>query len=133
MAGFLNQYQILFNKAKADLAAANVLYQKLLDGDSYLDQEIICFHLQQCAEKLIKSVLSKNEIYFPKIHDLETLLNLLAENNLDLNANKDILIELNDFAVEGRYAVVQEELENIKDIFITVTDLAVEVQRIINS
>ena len=132
MADFLNQYQILFNKAKADLAAANVLYQKLLDGDSNLDQEIICFHLQQCAEKLMKSVLSKNEIYFPKIHDLETLFNLLDENNLNLNANKDILIELNDFADE-RSAVMLEDLENIKEIFITVTDLSGEVQKIINS
>ncbi len=131
MASFLNQYQILFNKAKADLTAANVLYQKLLDGDSNLDQEIICFHLQQCAEKLFKSVLSKNEIYFPKIHDLETLLNLLDENNLTLSANRDILIELNDFAVEGRYAVMQEEIENIKDIFTLVTDMANETEKII--
>lgn len=133
MAGFLNQYQILFNKAKADLEAANVLYQKLLDGDSNLDQEIICFHLQQCTEKLLKTVLSKNEIYFPKIHDLETLLHLLDENNFDLNTNHDILIELNDYAVEGRYAVMQEELENIREIFVTVTDLTSEVQKIINN
>ena len=133
MAGFLNQYQILFNKAKADLEAANVLYKKLMEGDSNLDQEIICFHLQQCAEKLLKAVLSKNEIYFPKIHDLETLLDLLDDNRLDLNTNQDILIELNDFAVEGRYAVMQEELENIKEIFVTVTDLFMEVQKIINT
>ncbi|MBL7966507.1 MAG: HEPN domain-containing protein [Prolixibacteraceae bacterium] len=133
MAGFLNQYQILFNKAKADLEAANVLYKKLMEGDSNLDQEIICFHLQQCAEKLLKAVLSKNEIYFPKIHDLETLLYLLDDNRLDLNTNRDILIELNDFAVEGRYAVMQEELENIKEIFVTVTDLFMEVQKIINT
>jgi HEPN domain-containing protein len=133
MAGFLNQYQILFNKAKADLEAANVLYKKLLDGDSNLDQEIICFHLQQCTEKLLKAVLSKNEIYFPKIHDLETLLFLLNENNFDLNTNHDILIELNDYAVEGRYAVMQEELENIQEIFLTVTDLTSEVQKIINN
>jgi len=133
MAGFLNQYQILFNKAKADLEAANVLYKKLMEGDSNLDQEIICFHLQQCAEKLLKAVLSKNEIYFPRIHDLETLLDLLDDNRLDLNTNRDILIELNDFAAEGRYAVMQEELENLKEIFVTVTDLFMEVQKIINT
>lgn len=133
MADFLNQYQILFNKAKVDLEAANVLYQKLLEGDSNLDQEIICFHLQQCSEKLIKAVLSKNEVYFPKIHDLETLLNLLDENDLNLNTNRDILIELNDFAVEGRYAVMQEDIENIKDIFVTVADLLAEVLKSINT
>ena len=132
MAGFLNQYEILFNKAKADLAAAHILYIRLVEGNTNLDQEIICFHLQQCAEKLIKAILSKNEIYFPRIHDLETLLYLLDENNLDLNTNRNILIELNDFAVEGRYAVMQEEFENIKDIFVTIDDLIKEVQKKIN-
>jgi HEPN domain-containing protein len=129
MAGFLNQYEILYNKAKADLFAANVLYARFLEGNSELDLEVICFHLQQSSEKLMKAVLSKNQISYPRIHDLETLNNLLIENNIDLHTNHVLLVELNDFAVEGRYAVMQEELENIKDIFTTIIDLAVEVQK----
>ncbi len=43
MASFLNQYEILYNKAKADLFAANVLYVRLLEGNSDLDLEVICF------------------------------------------------------------------------------------------
>jgi len=132
MAGFLKQYEILYNKAKADLFAANVLYVRLLEGNSELDLEVICFHLQQSAEKLLKAILSKNQIYYAKIHDLETLLNLLTENNIDLHTNQELLVELNDYAVEGRYAVMHEELDNIKEIFTSVTDMVNEAEKIIN-
>jgi HEPN domain-containing protein len=132
MASFLNQYEILFNKAKADLFAANVLYARLLEGNSELDLEVICFHLQQSAEKLLKAILSKNQIYYPKIHDLETLINLLTDNNIDLQTNHELLVELNDYAVEGRYAIMYEELDSIKEIFALVTDMANEADKIIN-
>lgn len=133
MAGFLNQYEILFNKAKADLSAANVLYTRLLEGNSGLDLEVICFHLQQSAEKLLKAILSKNQIYYPKIHDLETLHNLLTENNIELHTNQELLVELNDYAVEGRYAVMHEELDSIKEIFTLVKDMVKETDKIINT
>lgn len=133
MADFLTQYEILFIKAKADLEAANVLYDKLLKGNSGLDLEVICFHLQQSAEKLMKAVLSKNQINYPKVHDLETLNNLLIENNIDLHTNPELLVELNDYAVEGRYAIMHEELDSIKEIFTLVTDMVNEADRIINT
>lgn len=132
MASYLNQYEILYNKAKADLFAADVLYVRLLEGNSDLDLEVICFHLQQSAEKLLKAILSKNQIYYPKIHDLETLLNLLTENSIDLHTNHELLVELNDYAVEGRYAVMHEELNSIKEIFTLVTDMVSETDKIIN-
>jgi HEPN domain-containing protein len=131
MAGFLNQYEILFNKAKADLSAANVLYARLLEGNSELDLEVICFHLQQCAEKLMKAVLSKNQIYYPRIHDLESLLNLLSDNSISYETDRELLIELNDYAVEGRYAIMHEELDNIKGIFVLLSDMANEAEKII--
>lgn len=131
MASFLNQYEILYNKAKADLTAANVLYERLLKGNSGLDLEVICFHLQQSAEKLMKAILSKNQIDYPKIHDLETLINLLTENNIDLHTNQELLVELNDYAVEGQYAIMHEELDSIKEIFTLVTDMANETDKII--
>ncbi|MDP3644255.1 MAG: HEPN domain-containing protein [Bacteroidota bacterium] len=132
MASFLNQYEILFNKAKADLSASNVLYDRLMEGNSGLDLEVICFHLQQSAEKLMKAVLSKNQISYPKIHDLETLLTLITDNGIALDTNRELLIELNDYAVEGRYAIMYEELDSIKEIFTLVTDMANEADKIIN-
>jgi HEPN domain-containing protein len=133
MASYLNQYEILYNKAKADLFAANVLYVRLLEGNSELDLEVICFHLQQSAEKIMKAILSKNQIYYPKIHDLETLVNLLTENNIDLHTNHELLLELNDYAVEGRYAMMHEELDSIKEIFTLVTDMVNEADRLIRA
>ena len=94
---------------------------KIFEGNSELDSEVICFHLRQSAEKM-KAILSKNQIYYPKIHDLEALVNLLTEN-IDMHTNHDLLVELNDYAVEGRYAVMHEELESIKEIFTLVTDM----------
>ncbi|MBA4408399.1 MAG: hypothetical protein C0397_03125 [Odoribacter sp.] len=132
MASFLNQYEILFNKAKADLSASNVLYDRLMEGNSGLDLEVICFHLQQSAEKLMKAVLSKNQISYPKIHDLETLLTLITDNGIAIDTNRELLIELNDYAVEGRYAIMNEELDSIKEIFTLVTDMANEADKIIN-
>lgn len=132
MAGFLNQYEIFYNKAKADLSAAAVLYEKLREGNSGLDIEVVFFHLQQSAEKFMKAALSKKQIDFPRVHDLETLFDLLATNSIRLNANNDLLIELNDFAVEGRYAFLNEGFDNVKDIFTLVSDLALEVDKIIS-
>jgi HEPN domain-containing protein len=56
MVSFISHYQILYNKAKADLSAANILYARFNEGNTELDLEVICFHLQQCAEKLIKNI-----------------------------------------------------------------------------
>ncbi len=35
----------------------------------------------------------------------------------------DILVELNDFAVEGRYSVIHDDIENIQKYFILLNDL----------
>ena len=123
MVSFLNQYEILFNKAKADLFAANVLYARFNEGNSELDLEVVCFHLQQSAEKLIKAVLSKKHINYPKIHDLEILLTILSINDIDLKPDRNLLIELSDYAVEGRYAIMHDDLENIQNIFILIANM----------
>ena len=132
MVSYVNQYLILFNKAKTDLYAANLLYARFNQGNTELDLEVICFHLQQCAEKLMKAVLSKREIYYPKNHDLENLLTLLDENSIDLNPDRDILLELNDYAVEGRYSIMQDDLENIQKIFSMLSDMTTEARKIVH-
>lgn len=131
MVIYLNQYEILFNKAKADFIAAKVLFDKFNEGNSELDLEIVCFHLQQSAEKLMKAVLSKNEIYYPKIHDLETLLSLLENHHIDLNTDRILLSELNDFAVEGRYALMHDDLENFQCTFNVINDMITLVHKMI--
>jgi HEPN domain-containing protein len=116
MGKFLNQYEILFRKAKGDLSAAKILYSHFIAGGE-LDIDIIYFHLQQCAEKLIKAVLSANEIHFPRIHDLEELLNIAKDHYISLNLDTVILIELNDFAVEGRYSIIHDDIADFQKYF----------------
>lgn len=47
---------------------------------------------------------------FPRVHDLEVLFNLVTENGIDLAFDKDLLVELSDFATEGRYAVIHDDI-----------------------
>jgi HEPN domain-containing protein len=115
------------------LSAADILYKKFNEADSELDLELICFHLQQCAEKLMKAALSKNQINFPKIHDLEALLTIITNNKIDLHPDPDLLIELNDYAVEGRYAIMQDDIENLQNIFSLLSEMVKETNKIIHS
>jgi HEPN domain-containing protein len=39
--------------------------------------DLVCFLCQQCVEKYLKAYLEESDIPFPKIHDLDTLLNLV--------------------------------------------------------
>ncbi len=113
MAEFMKHYKVLLNKAKVDLKAALNLHDDISRGDEELDYEVVLFHLHQCAEKYMKSILAFHEIDYPKIHDLEKLANLLSENKISTGLDIYLLIELSDYAVEGRYAFFNEEIEDI--------------------
>ena len=36
--------------------------------------DAVCFHAQQCAEKYLKALLTRDHVAFPKTHDLLDLL-----------------------------------------------------------
>jgi hypothetical protein len=42
--------------------------------------DVICFHLQQAAEKILKAYLQANSVDFPRTHDLDALLDICSEN-----------------------------------------------------
>jgi HEPN domain-containing protein len=113
MAEFMKHYKVLLNKAKVDLKAALNLHDDISRGDEELDYEVVLFHLHQCAEKFMKSKLAFHEIDYPKVHDLEKLANLLNENHISTELDIELLIELSDYAVEGRYAFFNEEIEDV--------------------
>lgn len=100
----LRQYEIFLKKAKGDykIAEKNA-------NDPEIDTEIIYFHLQQCVEKLLKSLLSLNNVDFPRIHDLEELVEILKDNGIELPDYVDDFTKLTDFAVEFRYDFIIEE------------------------
>ena len=118
---FLKQYEILYKKARVDLKASKILLKDFEKGDEELDLEAIMFHLQQTAEKLLKSLLAFNKLHFTKTHDLEQLLNAINENNIKIIDNIEILLPLSDYAVEGRYAIIYDDLDNA-DKYIEILD-----------
>jgi len=114
MAEFMKQYAVLLKKARVDLKAAINLYNDIKRGDTELDYEVVLFHLHQCAEKFLKSKLASHQIDYPKIHDLENLASLLNEQNIPFDLDIELLAELSDYAVEGRYAFLHEEIGDME-------------------
>ncbi|MGH3001473.1 MAG: HEPN domain-containing protein [Gaiellaceae bacterium] len=64
-------------RADADLAAVRALEQR----DDVPD-EIVGFHGQQAAEKLLKAILATNGIDFHRTHSIRFLLDLLDDHGL---------------------------------------------------
>jgi HEPN domain-containing protein len=61
----------------------------------------VCFHSQQCVEKLLKAYLVYGEKEFGRTHDLVFLLSLCAQEDSDFN---NITVNsLNFYAVDIRY------------------------------
>jgi HEPN domain-containing protein len=125
-AKFLKQHEILFIKAKEDFVAAKYLLDGFNNHGLELNLEIIFFHFQQCAEKLLKSVLDIHSIKFPHTHDLDNLMTLLEENNIFLFDELEELLPLTDFAVEGRYSILHDDL-NDTDKYIALLDTFIKI------
>lgn len=85
-------------KANEDLAVAQHL---LSQQPHYL--AIIAFHSQQAAEKCIKALLVRHQVEFPKTHDIEELLNLVASVDACLADHLRGAAALTPYGVEARY------------------------------
>jgi HEPN domain-containing protein len=87
-----------FKKAENDLInAENTIKMENPPCDT------ICFHAQQCAEKYIKGFLTFNEIYFPKIHSIEDLVDLCKQIVPEIESELDNVEILSSYSVEVRY------------------------------
>ena len=87
-----------FAKAELDYRAAERLVR-----DPEPLREIIAFHCQQAAEKYLKALLVSLQIEFPKTHDLEELLELLAPVRSDVATTLEGIEVLSPFGVKIRY------------------------------
>lgn len=83
--------------------------------DPQIPQEIVGFHAQQAAEKMLKAVLTFRYIEFPFTHRLSELIDLCRDNNILIPDKFDRIRFLTPFAVEFRYNLYQEE-EDIIDL-----------------
>lgn len=86
-------------KAEEDHEAVQALRRK---RRPYLNNAV-CFHAQQCVEKYLKALLTRDRTLFPKTHDLLDLLELAKLKSPILELLRPDLTYLQPYAVEFRY------------------------------
>lgn len=124
---FLRQYEILLKKSKIDLASAKILLKSFDEEKSDLELEVVFFHFQQCAEKLIKTLLDFYGIKFPHNHNIRELIKLANDNSINIDFI-DELSMLTQYAVEGRYTVIHDDFDDT-DKYIAILDSFLEKVR----
>jgi len=90
--------RLLLAKAAQDQLVVEKL---LLDGD--VADEVIGFHAQQAAEKLLKAILAARGVRVRRTHDLAELLDLCTDAGAALPDWLEACRELTPFAVQFRY------------------------------
>ena len=104
---FPHQFEIFKKKADADLS---LVCLALSFEEQKIDLDIVFFHLQQAVEKYLKTLISLNGVHFEKIHDIQKLISVCGDNSVLLPEYIDTFVELNPYAVEGRYAVIADDM-----------------------
>jgi HEPN domain-containing protein len=121
-----NSADMFLYKAIVDLNSGKYLLNAFNSNEIEIDIEKIYFELQQSAEKLLKSILSRDGINFPKSHDIERIIELCEENGIALVDDIELLIELNDYAVDGRYSIIHDDI-NEADRYIVILEKLIEL------
>jgi HEPN domain-containing protein len=106
--------------AKAD----NDLTTAVIGIEHGAPRDTVCFHLQQAAEKFLKSLLTALEIEYPRTHDLGLLLELVVASAPALARFADAFDTFVPYAVEIRYSAsfcptepeVQEALSVVREV-----------------
>ena len=81
-------------------------FRKLAE-DPTLHDSLAGFHAQQAIEKALKAVLAQAGIEFRRTHDIAELLDRLEDSGLPAPPYADRLDELNPYAVEVRYGMIE--------------------------
>jgi hypothetical protein len=115
----------LLRTARKDLdALRGMMSLPVGSSEEFFSDEIFGFHAQQAAEKSLKAWIASLGLRYPRSHDLMALIEVLTEageNTEDL----DPLVDLNPFAVEYRYELIDSDDEKLDrpGIFATVSAL----------
>ena len=99
----LEQAKALLAVAQRDLKALN----GMLDADTFADA-IFGFHVQQSAEKLLKTWLAAFEVTYPLTHNLDLLFQCLEDLGGDVSKYRE-LSDFTPFAVQLRYSEIDME------------------------
>ena len=86
------------SRAEEDFNAAKSL---ITYGASFIST--VCFHSQQAAEKYLKAFLTSRQVEFPKTHDIDELLDMIAPIDSKLSESLRDVIMLTNYGVDVRY------------------------------
>jgi HEPN domain-containing protein len=95
----IDHAKMLYSLAESDFRAL----KGMIDPEIFAEQ-IFAFHAQQALEKALKAWMSLTDRKYPRIHDLEELLFLLAETGEVVPNEFNELIYLTEYAGQFRYA-----------------------------
>jgi len=93
-----NDGLIWFEYAENDLEAVKILSEQLKPK-----YEIVCYHCQQCAEKMLKGYIAYNNGWLQKTHDLVVLCETSANYDSEFESILEICSDLTIYASEVRY------------------------------
>jgi HEPN domain-containing protein len=114
---------LLLSKARAD----KLVLDKLAD-DLEIADDVIGFHAQQAVEKLLKAVLANRNVEYPRIHDIDRLVDLLESHDGSLPPQARQLDELTPWATQLRYDDLLDmerlDREGIQRLVVAVLDWA---------
>lgn len=72
-------------------------------GSSRVSDDIVGFHCQQAAEKLLKALAAACGLAYRRTHDLDELAYLLQEAGVTMPTGLEGIGDLTEYAVERRY------------------------------
>jgi len=98
------QALLFLEKAQEDVYA-----MEKLAADTDAPDAVIGFHAQQAVEKILKAVLTENQVLLQRHHDLMLLIDLLQQNKIKFPAEWEEIVELTPFAAEYRYGRLPAE------------------------
>ena len=86
-----------YEKAEQDILAADIVAEA-----NPMLYDVAAFHAQQCAEKYLKAFLVFNELFPPKVHDLNQLIDLAKGFNSSFEELREAE-SLSEYSVRTRY------------------------------
>ncbi len=124
----LEHAKMMLTLAKYDLAALQGM-----EGSPQFTTAIFGFHAQQAVEKALKAWLTVAGGGYPKIHDIEELLALLADRGQLVPPESGRLIYLTAFGAQFRYDVFEEIVPTLDQAAVIreVTEVVEHVERLV--
>lgn len=117
---FKKQSAEWFERGDHDIETAELLYEE----KGYTD--VIAYHIQQAIEKYLKGYLVYHGKKYPKIHELDTLLNFISKFDDSFRDFIEICEKATKYYIEERYPPglptsytyeeMKEDLDTVKSL-----------------